>query len=165
MIDYFYKLNNKLLSKDSIEDFMNQQTKWVHIHGFDIVQVPKTVYSQDKLLSDLIDEFGGEALLLRLPAWKLYNWHCDISRSAVINSIIEGFDCFTFYSDHVPDLTSEAFTDISEIVYQPKDMFLLNTQKAHGVYNRSQRRTVLSVSFNASIDYNTVLENCIKNSY
>jgi hypothetical protein len=165
MIDYFYKLNNQLLSKDSIEEYMNQKTKWMHVHGFDIVQVPVSVYSQDKILVDLINEFGGEALLLRLPPWKLYNWHQDVTRSVVINSIIEGFDCFTFYSDHVPDLATEAFTDISEIVYQPTDMFLLNTQKAHGVYNRSQRRTVLSVSFNMPIEYKTVLEHCIKNSY
>ncbi len=83
----------------------------------------------------------------------------------MINSIIEGFDSFTFYSDHIPDRTTEAFTGFSEIVYQPDDMFLLNTQKPHGVYNRSQRRTVLSVSFDKSIDYKTVLEHCMKNNY
>lgn len=165
MTDYFYKLNYKLLSRNNIKEYMDQSTDWKRIHGFDIIEVPKTVFSQDTLFFDLMKEFGGYVVLLRLESWNLYNWHQDIGRGAVINSIIEGFDSFTFYSDHIPDRTTEAFTGFSEIVYQPDDMFLLNTQKPHGVYNRSQRRTVLSVSFDKSIDYKTVLEHCMKNNY
>jgi len=158
----FQKLKNKLQNLDQLRSYINQESNWIFQFGFFTTECPLSLLESNPELIKLIFEHKGKAHFLKLEGWKLYNLHMDIPRKIAINSVLQGFDCYTFFTDHIPNLEKEAFSDIIELTYDEGDIIMLNVTRPHGLYNRSQTRVILSLSFN-SLDYTEMHQYLLEN--
>jgi len=158
MLPYFKKLNFSLANLNELESYCTQDHDWRFNYGFFYIPCPDILIEKIPNLNLIKNKFNGRVHFLRLNSWNLYNFHIDIPRGIVFNAVIKGFDCFTFFSDTIPDLSREAFSPIKEIVYKKKEIYLINTQLPHGVYNRSENRIVLSLGLDKEHSYDKVVE-------
>lgn len=136
---------------------------WKSVQGFESLPVPLSFLKNDFVLLDLKNKFNGNIAFLRLPKRCFYNWHVDLYRSAVINSVIEGFDSYTLFTE-AEDLNGTSF-EVSELVYKEKECYLLDVQCLHAVYNRLETRTFFSLWFEKSITYSIVYNYCLNQGY
>lgn len=141
------------------------QHGWEHVQGFDCMPVPENLYKEDIFLWDLKEKYQGRAVFLRMNPYSLYNWHKDLYRNVVINSIIEGFDSFTFFTNEDPNYYQGTSMQVEELTYLPAECYLLDTSKNHAVYNRNSRRTVLSLYFDHEVQYKEIYFHAKKMNY
>jgi len=139
--------------------------KWPNKQGFDAMPICDNLWKEDFFLFDIKKQFDGVSVFLRMNAFQLYNWHTDLYRNVVINSVIEGFDSFTMFTDKDPNDFSGTSMPIRELTYKAGDCYLLNTSVHHAVYNRNNRRTFFSLYFKPKVRYEDVYNYALKKDY
>lgn len=162
----FAKFSKKLISFPNLKNFVDLKFhKWTTIQGFDTLSVPIKLLETDLFLIDLMQKFNGYPVFLKMPKYSMYNWHKDLNRQVVVNSVVYGFDSYTMFTNDTLDQMNGTSTIVQELTYKERDCYLLNVQELHAVYNRSQDRIVISLSFDMPTTYEQILNYCIKNDY
>jgi hypothetical protein len=157
----FHKLNNTLNIQSLLLEFMGTGQPWKDNFGFKVLPIPIFVYSSNSMLSDIRQKFNGYASLMKLEPMQFYHWHVDDYRSAAINSLITGFDSFSLISK----IKHQEYMDVDEILYQQGDIYLMNTQNSHSVYNRSECRIMFSLGFDSPVTYDDIVNYCLEKKY
>ena len=154
MIPFYYKIKTKSTISNELLAFSKTSNDWFESNGFSVLIVPKEIIFKDSILKDIVIQFNANPTILRMPAKSMYDWHTDGKRSAAINILLDGFDSFTFFGKKFnPQISS-----VTELVYSPDEMFLINTSLPHGVYTRNNTRTVFSLGFTDSNSFYSVLK-------
>lgn len=156
MIPFYYRLKTKSSISKDLLDFAKTSDKWIPSFGFDTLPVSADIIYKDQFIANITEKFSGRPSILRMPANSMYDWHTDGFRSAAINILLEGFDSYTFFG--FKQLDNPRVSSVIELAYEPDNMYLLNTQTPHGVYNRTCVRTVFSLGFHEPCNFNSILK-------
>ena len=138
---------------DLIKLIHSPNTFWFETHGFTVTKVPEHIYTKDPLILALVKEFQADPVILRMDAMIFYRFHTDAFRQATVNMLLEGWDSHCYYGQQT---TSEELMKLTELVYEPKKLYLLNTQLLHAVLNKSQPRYIFSMGINQPYSYTQV---------
>lgn len=161
----FVRLKTNLKNAEEIRRFISLQENWQKVQGFDTLLVPISYIRNNVILFNLMIKFQGRAVFLRSEKNSMYNWHRDLDRTVVVNSLIEGFDSFTMFTDTEIENMQGTSTGVEELTYNDGECYLLNVQNLHAVYNRHSIRTVLSLSFYKTVSYEQILEYCFSKDF
>lgn len=120
-------------------------------------EVPASLVERDSVLAKLVDDL--RIPLVRMfwtPAFSWYRWHTDMVRSSSINSLLVGDGHALFAKGKViPDIVS-----VEELVYEPRKMYLFDTQKPHSVTTLGRDRIILTLSLPQGVSYAKAHEQC-----
>ena len=161
----FVKLKTNLENTTILRQFISVHQYWKNVQGFKAMPAPIFFLQRNRVLSEILTKFNGQAVFLRSEKNSMYNWHRDLDRTVVINSLIEGFDSFTMFTDTEIDNMQGTSTGVEELTYNDGECYLLNVQNLHAVYNRHSIRTVLSLSFYKPVSYEQILEYCFSKDF
>ena len=123
---------------------------WFETHGFTVTKVPEHIYTKDPVILALVKEFQADPVILRMDPMIFYRFHTDAFRQCTVNMLLEGSDSECYYgtpSKH------EELMKLTELVYETKKLYLLNTQLPHAVLNKSQPRYLFSIGINRPYSY------------
>jgi len=157
-MDSFYKLTNQTNLVDTLKRFIQDpRVNWYTKNAFDVAAVPRFVVESDATIVKLMERFDARPAILKMNPMTFYRFHIDEFRNAALNLLVEGWDSETFYGEPTDN---EEIMSISQLVYEPNCMYLLNTKKPHSVINKNNPRYVFSLGFNDPLTYEQVVEFC-----
>lgn len=143
---FMKKYYSEITLKPSILNSLNpsEDLNWKSIHGWDVVEVPKEVWSLENLLSRVNSEFPiNRVAILNMGPFQNYMWHADDYRGVAINMLLSHTrsHCLFGYSKDNDNMFFE------ELIYKPNTFYLFNTQQFHTIINFEDYRYMLSVEF------------------
>lgn len=171
MEKFFYKLKNPITSHPELLEYAKTRHPmyWVKIYSFLVTKVPSEVYAKDAFVSTILERFNGQAIILKMPARAMYNFHIDAERSTSINLLLNNFECSqSFYK--VPMLGSNGTADpslehIVNIEYSPGQAYVLNVGEQHAVVNTGPERLVFALSIDKPVEYRDVVSFLKENNF
>lgn len=162
MDNFFYELS----CTSTLHDLLRHKIDCNHesyrkLHGFDLLDLPVSLFKDESKLFSMIEEFDGSPLIIKMNPMTFYNWHTDIGRNCAVNMLIENVESHCIFTEKI-DANSRSSRSIVELVYKPLKYYLFNTQIEHSVLNFKKPRYLLSITFKEK-NYNELLDYCKKN--
>ena len=162
MEKFFYKLKNPITSHPELLEYAKTRHPmyWVRLFSFLVTKVPEELYAKDPFVSTILERFSGKAVILKMPARCMYNFHVDTERSVSINMLLNNFDnSHSFYK--VP-MTHSGVIDpnldhVISVDYAPGVAVALNTGEEHAVINHGAERLVFAISIDKPVEYSDVV--------
>jgi hypothetical protein len=170
MNDYFFNCKHEFVElKTAVIDYMNQSNLvWNSRFDIDVSGISRDFFKPFKEIDSLMEEFSCKRQgIFRFHPNTCYGWHTDNkSRLCALNMLIKGTDSHTFFGTPASD-QGDDYLNISEVPYYDNRFTLLDVTKHHTVYNLSDIRYLLTISFPVSDtgDFNKVKEYLTKNNF
>lgn len=121
--------------------------EYVDYYNFKVAQIPLDVIQSEPVLSYVHSKFNIQSMgVIHLPPNRCYNWHQDARRGASINMILSSTESHS-HCLFAKQIISDDQIEIDELVYSPKQFYLLNTQIPHTVINFDSPRYMFSLEF------------------
>ena len=135
---------------DYLNELVTKEHTWEKHFGFDAIPVDSRWIKVDYALRSVDKLQPIRALgVLRVPPNSFYNFHRDSYRLSTINMLIKQEEGYCYFIEP----KDEHYSDITELVYEPRTYYLFNNQAIHGVINRTQPRYMLSLYFQNETKY------------
>lgn len=136
----FYHFTGITYNKaDQLSSFIDNEATWDWQPNFHVCQNFKEELFKDDFLGAVGRKFGGFLSLYKVPARCFYKWHRDGRHMWSINMVLDNFNSHTLFEKN----TENTLMYIDELVYNPKEWVIFNTQELHSVVNLDHRDRVL----------------------
>jgi hypothetical protein len=161
--NYCYEKLNISLSADNrlLKEYRNLGCGHVDVAGgfysksdtFKQCTVPSE-YFDNEPIKQIIDKYGLTPKLFLIEAGHVYNWHRDAFRNMTINMVLgDDPDYLVLFANNYPDTESPIdvkkfmYQETTRIVYDPRALYVFNTQIPHISINYSKvDRYILTIS-------------------
>ena len=132
------------------------EQKWIKYYGWEGVQIPDSLWRQEKLLREVDEVFKLKKIgIIKISPYYVYNWHRDDLRGCGINMLLSNSPSHTFFSPINEEMDRFSLEDpyigpVLELKYKPDTFYLFNTQQPHAVYNFKEPRYLFTCEFQQS---------------
>jgi len=167
--DYYYTLNEPFLDVQFLKSLYTDKKDFYPMLGEYGIKTISNEISDWKTnsLKQILKEFKADISLFRFDPYTYYHWHVDFThRTTAINILLEGDDSDAFFAlaeknkNALKKSLDYLYTKYQLVDYSNSKIHLLNLQKLHGNFVRSQPRILLSLSFRKPVTYQDVLNFC-----
>lgn len=138
----FEKLNIKLSENNPLfKDYKTFEYKQIEVGIFHKSRTFRQFrvsasYFENEPIGEVIKKFNLVPTIFLIEAGYCYNWHRDAFRFAAYNMMLSDDPNYVvaFAPEYTADLKVEAmplYTPITQLIYEPRNFYVLNTQIAH----------------------------------
>lgn len=170
MINNFIKLKSTYQDLNLLKQVVLDETlEWDHSMDICVKFVARELIKNKSMLT-LMDKFNTNPVILKFISKSSYRWHKDINRDAALNVVIQSSNSHTVFGTKGPtgpnysDIYAMNYIDLDELIYEPTNIYLLNTSNMHSVLNLGDDRIIFSLGFPKPTTYIEVRDFCIENN-